>query len=93
VTNVQHSDDGLPPYVSDDTVAAADEVVRLKAEVESLGLRRQKEEALDWFRERDQIRAEGLAEQQEAERERGAEERTRREHQEWLQGWEQYALD
>src|SRR3954469_20810682 len=35
---------------SDQTVAAADEVVRLESEVRALGLKRQREEALDWFR-------------------------------------------
>src|SRR5689334_2491130 len=36
---------------SEETIAAADEVVRLENEVRALGLKRQREEALDWFRQ------------------------------------------
>src|SRR5713226_9907185 len=37
---------------SETAVAAADEVVTLENEVKALGLQRQREESLDWFRER-----------------------------------------
>src|SRR5258705_13904522 len=37
---------------SDEVIAGAEEVVCLENELKSLGLRRQKEEQLDWFRER-----------------------------------------
>ena len=39
---------------SQETIDAADEVVRLENEVRALGLKRQREEALDWFRQREE---------------------------------------
>lgn len=60
----------LPSYAYEETIEAADEVVRLEAEVKALGLRQRKEEALDWFRARAELEAETLAEQQEADRKR-----------------------
>src|SRR6516165_9369252 len=38
---------------SDEVIDSAEEVVCLENELKSLGLRRQKEEHLDWFRERE----------------------------------------
>src|SRR5215471_719121 len=48
-----HSAPRLLAEPSDDTIDAADEVVRLENQVQSLGLKRQIEEQQDWFRERE----------------------------------------
>jgi hypothetical protein len=90
---------GLFAKPSEQVIAAAEEVVVLQNEVTGLGLRRQKEEALDWFREREELEAERLAAEQEAEleraeaeRQRQAREKAERQREVWLQSWERYAL-
>jgi len=84
---------------SEQVIEAAEEVVVLENEVKALGLRRQKEEVLDWFRGRERDEAEQLAAQEqaeldrkEAERRRQAREDAEREREEWLESWERYAL-
>jgi excisionase family DNA binding protein len=77
---------------SEKVVDAAEEVVVLANEVKALGLRKQKEEALDWFRDRE---AEERADQRQREMEERsllAEERVRRAREEWLQSWESWGL-
>src|SRR5262249_50712015 len=83
---------GLLAEPSDSTVAAADEVVRLEAEVRALSLRREREIALDWFREREAAEAAQAAEDAELEESRIAEERARTRHQDMSDRWVQYAL-
>jgi hypothetical protein len=83
---------GLLAEPSDSTVAAADEVVRLEAEVRALGLKREREIALDWFREREAAEAAQAAEDAELEEARIAEERERRRRQEIQDRWVRYAL-
>jgi excisionase family DNA binding protein len=83
VVNGKHS--GLLADPSDETVAAADECVRLESEVRALGLKRQREEALDWFRQREQDEEDEVAEQQKAEAAHDAEDRERDRHR-YMQG-------
>jgi hypothetical protein len=83
VVNGKHP--GLLADPSDETVAAADEVVRLESEVRALALKRQREEALDWFRQREK-------EADEPEAAREAEELERERRQRMQDRWLEYAL-
>jgi len=90
---------GLFAKPSEQVIEAAEEVVVLENEVKGLGLRRQKEEALDWFRERQEEEAERVAaqeeierQQREAEREERAQAEQRARRQDWFTRWQQYAL-
>jgi hypothetical protein len=74
---------------SDAVIQSSEQVVRLQNEVASLGLLQQKEEALDFFREREAREAE----REEAERERQDEAEAERERQAWEARWIEYALD
>ena len=49
---------------SEDAVAGADDVVTLEKQVQALGLRQQKEEKLDWFRDREEREAQGRVAQE-----------------------------
>jgi hypothetical protein len=66
-------------------------VVRLENEVKSLGLRRQKEEQTDWFREREEREAERQTRQREAEQRRRAEIEAEQRRQDWKLHWTGYA--
>jgi hypothetical protein len=59
--NPPHRHPVLLAEPSTGAIASADEVVRLENEVKAIGLRRAKEENLDWFRERDRKQAETKA--------------------------------
>jgi hypothetical protein len=77
---------------SDETIAAADEVVRLENEVRALGLKRQREEALDWFRQREaEEEAEAADLDAEAEAYRAEQEARERRHI-FQTRWLEYAL-
>jgi excisionase family DNA binding protein len=73
-------------------VEAAEYVSVLEKEVQAIGLRRQKEEALDWFRQREEQEAAQFAAQL-AERRRQSEatEAVRR-RERWESRWQRYAL-
>ncbi len=73
---------------SKDAIASADEVVRLENEVKAIGLKRAKEENLDWFRERERKQAEAKA----AHDRQALESRAQRLHREWENAWLEYAL-
>jgi hypothetical protein len=77
---------------SQEAIDAADEVVRLESEVRALGLKRQREEALDWFRQREQDEEDEVAEQQEAEAAHDAEDRERDRRRYMQERWLEYAL-
>jgi len=79
-----------PP--SGKVIDSAEEVVRLENQVKSLGLRKQKEEQLDWFREREEREAERGARQREAEQRRQAEVAAEQRRQAWKAYWVEYAL-
>jgi excisionase family DNA binding protein len=77
---------------SEETIAAADTVVRLESEVRALELRKQKEQALDWFRQR-AADAEGQeAEQEEAEAQAAEEEQQRGQRRYLVDRWLSYGL-
>jgi hypothetical protein len=78
---------------SDDVIDSAEEVVCLENEVQSLGLRRQKEEQLDWFREREEREAERQAQRQEADRKHQAQLAADQRRQKWKTEWLEYALN
>jgi len=83
----------LPSFASPETVATYDETVRLKAEIEALRLKQQREEALDWFRQRER---EEQARREELERQRRLQEEEaerQRRHQLWFDRWQKHALD
>jgi excisionase family DNA binding protein len=90
--NGKHPHSALLAEPSEEAVAAADEVVRLESEVRALGLKRQREEALDWFRQREQDEEDELAEQQKAEAAHDAEDRERDRRQYLQERWLEYAL-
>lgn len=88
-----HGHPALLAEPSEQVVSAAENVVILENEVQALGLRRQKEEGLDWFREREEREAERQDAQERAACKRAAEEKTARQLQEWENRWHQFALD
>lgn len=65
----------------------------LENQVKAIDLRRQKEESLDWFRDRADREAERQAEREEVERERQAQADATRERELWAEQWVEYALD
>jgi excisionase family DNA binding protein len=83
---------GLLAEPSQTVIGSAEEVVCLENEVESLGLRRRKEEALDWFREREEREAQRLAEREEAELEHQTIAIRQRQRQVWEEKWLEYGL-
>jgi len=78
---------------SEDVIDSAEAVVRLENEVKSVGLRRQREEQLDWFRKREDREAERKAQQEEVDRRRQARINAERRRNEWLRSWEEYAIE
>jgi hypothetical protein len=78
---------------SEHVIDAAEEVVVLENEVKAIALKRQKEEGLDWFREREDRQAKREWEQEEAERERRAQAEATREREQWEAKWLEYGLD
>ena len=77
---------------SETVIESAEEVVCLENEVKAIGLRRQKEEGLDWFRERDDRDAARQAEREDGERERQAQADAQRQRELWEEKWIDYAL-
>ena len=77
---------------SQDVIGSAEQVVRMENELKSLGLLRQKEEATDWFRARDDREAERRVEREQAEREREAHAESTRRRELWEAKWIEYAL-
>ena len=77
---------------SDKVIGSAEDVVRLENELKAIGLRRQTEEQLDWFRERAAKGAERKAQQDQIERERKAQVEAEGRHQSWKISWLEYAL-
>jgi hypothetical protein len=73
---------------SPDAIGAADRSVILENQVRSLHLAREKEETLDWFRERERNAAAARREV----RRRSAEIEAMRERKEWLDKWLDFAL-
>ena len=84
---------GLLAAPSDDVIDSAEEVVCLENEVKSLGLQRQKEEQLDWFREREDREAERAAQRQELEEQRQAQLAAEQLRQDWRAEWLEYGLN
>ncbi|MGB9454975.1 MAG: hypothetical protein WCB12_02965 [Bryobacteraceae bacterium] len=78
---------------SEEVIDSAEAVVRLENEVKSLGLRKQKEEQLDWFREREEREAAREAQQLEAEQRRQTEIAAEQRRQPWRMRWLEYALN
>src|SRR5260370_6503767 len=72
---------------SEDVIDSAEEVVCMENELKSLGLRRQKEEQLDWFRERENRDAECATKRREAEQRRQEELAEERRRQNWKREW------
>ncbi len=83
-----HRHPALLAEPSKDAIGAADKTVILENQVKSLHLAREKEQTLDWFRERQRNAA---AAQREARR-RSAEIEALRERKEWLDRWLDFAL-
>jgi len=77
---------------SQDAIDSADEVLRLANEIKAIELRRQREEALDWFRERAAREAEQLSAEQLRDQQERAKIEADRQHESWLKSWEAYAL-
>jgi hypothetical protein len=77
---------------SDETVQAADAVVRLRSEVEGLRLKKERELALDFFRDRAQAEAERQQADAEEEAARIAEQEERERRQNMQDRWLRYAL-
>jgi len=80
-----------PP--SEAAIDAADTVARLGYEVQALGLARQREEELDYFREREANEAAREAERQEQEWQRQSEAEAQAQRREWEDEWISYALN
>ncbi len=89
----RHNGVALLAEPSGTVINSAEEVAVLEHEVRAIGLRREKEEALDWFRERGEREAARKAEQEEAERERQAQAQADRQRQLWQERWIEYGLD
>jgi hypothetical protein len=77
---------------SQGAIDSADEVLRLANEIKAIELRRQREEALDWFRERAAREAEQLSAKQLRDQQERATIEADRQHETWLTSWETYAL-
>jgi excisionase family DNA binding protein len=73
-------------------IDSAEEVVCLDNEVKAIGLRREKEEGLDWFRDREAREAAQEAEQEEAEWLRQNQAAVERQRRHWEAAWVEYAL-
>ncbi len=73
-------------------IGSAEEVVRLENEVKAIGLRREKEEGLDWFREREDREAERETEREEAEWLQESEAAVERQRLHWEAKWVEYGL-
>jgi hypothetical protein len=71
-----HGHTALLAEPSEEVIGSAEEVVRLENEVKALGLLRRKEEASDWFREREELEAQRRAEQQDEKEQARAEQET-----------------
>ena len=78
---------------SQDAIDSADAIVVLENEVKALDLKRQKEEKLDYFRERARQQADEAAEQLETERRRQAEVEAQRRREERENSWLAYAIN
>jgi excisionase family DNA binding protein len=89
--DVDH-DIGLLAEPSDETVQAADAVVRLRSEVEGLRLKKERELALDFFRDREHAEAERQQAEAEEEAARAAEDEERQQRQRMTERWLEYAL-
>lgn len=74
---------------SQEAIAAADEVVRLENEVRAIGLKRDKEENLDWFRDRQNRQAAAKA----ARRRGVLESQAERVRSEWVALWVAYGME
>lgn len=73
-------------------INSAEEVVCLENEVKAIGLRREKEEGLDWFRDREAREEAQEAENQEAERLWHNQAAVKRQRTQWEAAWVEYAL-
>jgi hypothetical protein len=87
--NPPHRHPALLAEPSKDAIASADEVVRLENEVRAIGLKRSKEENLDWFRDRHRNQAEANA----ARVQRNLQAKGQRLRREWDNAWLEYALE
>lgn len=74
---------------SEQAISSADEVVRLENEVKAIGLRRTKEETLDWFRDRQRKQDEAKAAQTREVLQANAQ----RLHREWENTWLEFAIE
>jgi excisionase family DNA binding protein len=77
---------------SEAVIGSAEAVVYLENEVKAIGLRREKEEGLDWFREREGREATRRAEREEAEWLRESQAEDERQRQRWEATWIEHAL-
>jgi hypothetical protein len=73
-------------------IDSAEEVVCLENEVKAIGLRREKEEGLDWFRAREAREQAQESESEEAERLWQNQAAAKRERRQWEAAWVEYAL-
>lgn len=80
-----------PP--SEAVIDSAEQVARLENEVRAIHLRREKEEGLDFFREREDREAARQAEHDDAERLRQLQEDAEIERQQWEAKWTEYGLN
>lgn len=94
-----HGHPALLAEPSEEVIQAAEGVVVLENEVKAIGLRRQKEQGLDWFREREDREAARMAaqeqekaERKEAERRQGEADRRRQARVGWESQCVEYAL-
>src|ERR1035437_3527658 len=77
---------------SEAVIGSAEAVVYLEHEVKAIGLRREKEEGLDWFREREEREATRQAEREEAEWLRQSQADDEQERRRWEATWIEHAL-
>jgi hypothetical protein len=84
---------GLLAEPSEAAISAADQVVELEHKVKAVGLNRQFEEGMDWFRERKKREVERQAELDRQRSDRESQARGERRRREWHDQWLQYALD
>jgi excisionase family DNA binding protein len=72
---------------------AAEQVSLLEKEVQAIGLRRQKEEALDWFREREEREAAQMVAYFTEKRKQSEAAEAERRRERWENRWHRYALE
>jgi len=90
--SAKRSTSGLLGDPSRDVIASAESVVKLENDVRSIGLLKEKEEGLDWFRERKARQQKAQAQRDQAESEREAAEERERGRRLWESKWIHHAF-